>query len=91
MSKKAEKPVLTPEEKKEKLIELVKAIYALEQEIEPLQESLKELKKNYVENGWIGSDELKALMKALAIRKHGESIDQISEIYEKLIAEFGTA
>lgn len=82
---------LTPDQKKEKVIEFVKAMNAIEDEILPLRESLKALKENFIENNWISKDEMKSLLHAWRFFKKHENLEQVTELYDKLTAEFGPA
>jgi hypothetical protein len=68
----------------EYIVEFIKAFKAVEDEMEPYKEHRRDLKKNYVENGWISKDELRFAVKAYRMMKSGDDFDQFSNIYEKL-------
>lgn len=89
MNKQENKSVLTPDEKKEKIIQFAKAYLALVQEIEPFRDSLKDLKRSYKENNWLDKNEIKYVINSLRLIKNHDDIEKLSEIYDKLKKEFG--
>ena len=68
----------------EYIVEFIKAFKAVEDEMEPYKEHRRDLKKNYVENGWITKDELRFAVKAYRMMASGDDFDQFTSIYEKL-------
>ena len=66
------------------LIEYFKAFQAVELEMEPYKEHKKDLKKNYVENGWLSKQEISLGLRAYRMLKKGENIDDFTEIFDKL-------
>ena len=66
------------------LIEYFKAFQAVELEMEPYKEHKKDLKKNYVENGWLSKQEISQGLRAYRMLKKGENIEDFSDIFEKL-------
>tara|TARA_R100001594_G_C3869263_1_gene223047 strand:- start:41 stop:286 length:246 start_codon:yes stop_codon:yes gene_type:complete len=66
------------------LIEYFKAFQAVELEMEPYKEHKKDLKKNYVENGWLTKQEISQGLRAYRMLKKGENIDDFTEIFDKL-------
>ena len=66
------------------LIEYFKAFQAVELEMEPYKEHKKDLKKNYVENGWLSKQEISQGLRAYRMLKKGENIDEFTEIFDKL-------
>jgi len=73
----------------EYIVEFIKAFKAVEDEMEPYKEHRRDLKKNYVENGWISKDELRFAVRAYRMMKSGEDFDQFTDIYEKLSKKVG--
>jgi len=73
----------------EYIIEFIKAFKAVEDEMEPYKEHRRDLKKNYVENGWISKEELRFAVKAYRMMKSGEDFDQFSDIYSKISTKVG--
>ena len=68
----------------EHAIEFIKAVADTEAEILPFKEHLKDLKKNYVENGWLTKEELRLAVRAYRMLKLDEDIAQLTDFYDKL-------
>ena len=66
------------------LIEYFKAFQAVELEMEPYKEHKRDLKKNYIENGWLTKQEISQGLRAYRMLKKGENIEDFSDIFEKL-------
>ena len=66
------------------LIEYFKAFQAVELEMEPYKEHKRDLKKNYIENGWLTKQEISHGLRAYRMLKKGENIEDFSDIFEKL-------
>lgn len=65
-------------------IDFIKAFADAEAEILPFKEHLKDLKKNYVENGWLTKEELRLAVRAYRMLKQDEDIAQLATFYDKL-------
>ena len=50
----------------------------------PYQEHRKDLKKSYVQNGWLSKDEMSAAIRAYRMLKNDEDIEQLLDMYEKV-------
>ena len=66
------------------LIEYFKAFQAVELEMEPYKEHKRDLKKNYIDNGWLTKQEISQGLRAYRMLKKGEKIEDFSDIFEKL-------
>ena len=73
----------------EYIVEFIRAFKAVEDEMEPYKEHRRDLKKNYVDNGWISKDELRFAVRAYRMMKSGDDFDQFTNIYEKLSKSIG--
>ncbi len=74
---------ISPEStKKERAIDYIKSIYALDQAIEPYQSQKKELRKSYVSNGWLDAEEIKSAMRVYRILKIDADFEQLADFYE---------
>lgn len=74
-----------PKSKEERMKDLVKSVAALENAIEPFKEQLKDIKKNYVSNGWLSKKEMKTLLKAYRLVKDEEiDIDELQKVYNEI-------
>lgn len=65
---------------REKVIQFIKSVVALEEQMEPFKESLKDLKANYKENGWLDAKEQQMVMQAYRLYKKEQDVDEIAEI-----------
>jgi hypothetical protein len=63
--------------------DFIKAFAETEAEILPYREHIKDLKKSYISNGWMSSEELRMAVKAYRMLKSDEDIDQLTAFYEK--------
>ena len=68
----------------EYVVEFIKAFKAVEEEMEPYKEHKRDLRKNYVQNGWLTKDELRQAVRAYRMLSKGDNIDQFTDYYEKL-------
>ena len=75
--------------KEERILNYIKSIAALDEALQPFKEQKKDLKTNYVENGWISKDEMRFAVKAYRMMKSGDDFGQFSDIFEKLSKSFG--
>jgi hypothetical protein len=66
------------------IVEFIKAFKAVEDEMEPYKEHRRDLKKNYVENGWVSKEELRFAVRAYRMMKSGDDFDQFTDIYGKI-------
>ena len=79
----------TEKTKQEHVVEFIKSFDANEQAMEPYKEHRKDLRKNYVDNGWLSKEEVKFAVKAYRMLKSDDDYDVFSEIYEKLSKSLG--
>ena len=74
-----------PKSKDEYIKDLVRGLAAIEQAIQPFKEQKSDLKKNYVENGWLSKEEMKYVTKAYNFAKKGDfDIDKFVEAFNKV-------
>ena len=73
----------------EYIIEFIKAFKAVEDEMEPYKEHRRDLKKNYVENGWISKEELRFAVKAYRMMKSGDDFNHFTNIYNNISKKVG--
>jgi len=57
---------------------------ALEEAMEPFKEQKKELRVEYVENGWLTKEEVRLAVRAYRMLKQDEDIAQLATFYDKL-------
>ena len=70
--------------KEEYVVEYIKALKAVEDEMEPFKEHKRDLRTNYAQNGWLTKDEMRQATRAYRMLKQGDDITQFSEYFNKL-------
>ena len=65
-------------------IDFIKAFADTEAEILPFKEHLKDLKRNYIENGWLTKEEVRLAVRAYRMLNQDEDIAQLATFYDKL-------
>jgi len=68
----------------------LKSLIALEEAVEPFMEQKRELRKEYIDNGWLYKDEIWAAVKAYRLIKNNADMDQLNEAYEYIKKMMGT-
>ena len=68
----------------ERMKEFIKSLNSIEECIQPYKDQRKDLKKQYIDNGWIEKDQMKLLIKALRLIKDETDMDKLLEVYENL-------
>jgi riboflavin synthase alpha subunit len=79
--------VATEEEQKTKeqhMADYIASMKALEDAMEPFKEQKRELKANYVENGWLTKEDISLTVKAYRLLKDEVDIGALIDIYESL-------
>lgn len=74
-------PIKVDTKKEEKIVDYIKSIKELEDTMEPFKEQKRDLKKNYVENGWLTKDEISAAVKAFRLMKGDTDLDQMRDFF----------
>ena len=70
--------------KEDYVVEYIKALQAVEEEMEPFKEHKRDLRNNYAQNGWLTKDEMRQAVRAYRMHKKGDDINQFSEYFKKL-------
>tara|TARA_R110000824_G_scaffold16796_5_gene69081 strand:+ start:217 stop:465 length:249 start_codon:yes stop_codon:yes gene_type:complete len=70
--------------KEEFVVDFIKAFKAIEDEMEPFKEHKRDLRKNYVQNGWLTNDELRQAVRAYRMLASDDDIDQFTDYFEKI-------
>lgn len=79
----------TDKTKQEYIVEFIKSFDANETAMEPFKEHRKDLRKNYIENGFLSREEVKFAVKAYRMLKSDDDYDTFSDIYDKLSKSLG--
>jgi hypothetical protein len=81
----------TEEKQKENhVINYIKSLIALEKAIEPFKEQKKDLRKEYMENGWLSRGEIWATVKAYRLYEGDIDIDDLNDMFEIVEKQFGS-
>jgi len=83
----------TPEEttKEQYVVNYLKSMVDLEEAIEPYKEQKKELRTEYVENGWLSKNDIWAAVKAFRLYKQAADLDELNDMFEVIEKQFGPA
>jgi len=77
----------TTEEKKRYVLEYIRALAEIEYEMEPFKEQKRELRKEFKEQGWLDTDEIRAAVKAYRLFKGKVNIDEVYDNFKMLSGE----
>ena len=66
------------------VVEYIKALKAIEDEMEPYKEHKRDLRKNYVQNGWLAKDEMRQAVRAYRMLSKGDDLEQFTEYFNSL-------
>jgi hypothetical protein len=77
----------TNNEKKQYVKEYIRSLAAIEECIEPYQEQKRELRTEFRENGWLGTDEIRAAVKAYRLYKQKYDIDEVVDNFTLIAGE----
>ena len=69
---------------KEYVVEYIKALKAIEDEMEPYKEHKRDLRTNYAKNGWLSRDEMRQATRAYRMLKKGDDINEFVDYFNKL-------
>lgn len=77
--------------KDEHIVNFIKAFVAIEEEMEPLKEHLRDLRTSYAENDWLSKDDMRMAVKVYRMLKKGEELEVIADYFNHLKKNFGGA
>tara|TARA_B100001123_G_scaffold261170_1_gene290959 strand:- start:349 stop:639 length:291 start_codon:yes stop_codon:yes gene_type:complete len=84
------KELIEEEFSKEQLVvNYIKSMLALEQAMEPFKEQKKELRSEYIEQGWLTKDEIWSAVKAYRLYEKGADMDDLNDMFEAVEKQFG--
>ncbi len=70
--------------KGEKLVEYIRNLKAIEDAMEPFKESKRELRSDFVKNGFLSKEDISTITRAYRMLKKNESLDDLVEAYQTL-------
>ena len=74
----------TYEEKKRYVKEYIRSLNAIEEAMEPYKEQKRDLRKEFRDNSWLNTDEIRAAVKAYRLFKGNFNIDEIVDNFNLL-------
>jgi hypothetical protein len=79
------------EERDQYVVKYLQSMLAIEEAIEPYKEQKKDLRKEYIENGWLTKDDIWAAVKALRLYEKGTDMEDLNEIFNAIEKKFGAS
>ena len=76
-----------PRSKEEHMGDYIKSMKALEDAMEPYKEQKRELKTEYIDNGWLTKEDISLTVRAYRLLKSEVDIDALIDIYDNLRKE----
>jgi hypothetical protein len=77
----------THEEKKRYVREYIRSLDAIEEAMEPYKEQKRDLRKEFRDNSWLNTDEIRAAVKAYRLFKGKFNIDEVVDNFNLLAGE----
>lgn len=75
---------MSEKSKEERVLDYVTSVAALDDAMKPFKEQKTDLRKSYIENGWLTKEEIKTALKAYRLRKDNTDIDQLNEMFDMM-------
>lgn len=70
--------------KEQHMADYIKSMKALEDAMEPYKEQKRELKAEYIDNGWLTKEDVSLTVRAYRLLKSDIDIEALIDIYENL-------
>ncbi len=75
--------------KEQHVINYLKSLFTIEEAIEPFKEQKKDLRAEYIENGWLSRDEIWAAVKAFRLYQKAQSMSDLNDMFDLIEKQFG--
>ena len=75
----------TLEEKQKYVKEYIRSLNAIEEAMEPYKEQKRELRKEFRDNGWLSTDEIRTAVKAYRFMKSELNVDEFYDAYNLIL------
>ena len=75
--------------KEEHAVNYLKSMIAIEQAMEPYKEQKKELRKEYMEKGWLTRQDIWSAVKAFRLYEQDADMDDLNDMFETVEQQFG--
>lgn len=69
-------------EKEKHITTYIKSLAAIEEAMEPFKDQKRDLRQNYVDNGWLTKEELRMAVRAYRLIKNDTDMDQLLDFFE---------
>jgi hypothetical protein len=76
--------------KEDYIVNYIKSIAMLEEAMLPYKEQRKDLRKSYVENGWLEKEDIKLAVRAYRLMKQDVDFDELRQAYRTIKNEKNT-
>ena len=80
----AEADDVIDKEKEHHMADYIQSMKAIEDAMEPYKEQKRELKSEYIENGWLTKEDISLTVKAYRLLKDDVDIAALIDVYENL-------
>jgi hypothetical protein len=70
--------------KEDYVVEYIRALKALEEEMEPYKEHKRDLRANYARQGFLSRDEMRQAVRAYRMLRKGDDITQFTSYFDEL-------
>ena len=78
------------ETKKEQyVVNYLKSMIAIEQAMEPYKEQKKELRKEYMDKGWLTRQDIWSAVKAFRLYEQEADMDDLNDMFDTVEKQFG--
>ncbi len=75
--------------KEQYVVNYLKSMLAIEQAMEPFKEQKKELRKEYIDNGWLTRQDIWSAVKALRLYEQAAEMDDLNDMFDTVEKQFG--
>ena len=69
-------------EKEKYITTFIKSLAAVEEAMEPFKDQKRDLRQNYIDNGWLSKEELRMAVRAYRLIKNDTDMDQLLDFFE---------
>jgi len=73
-----------PRSKEQHMGDYIKSVKSLEDAMEPYKEQKRELKTEYIDNGWLTKEDISLTVRAYRLLKNDVDMEALIDIYENL-------
>lgn len=76
-------------ERERYVLEYIRSLNAIEEAMEPYKEQKRELRKEFRDNGWLSTEEIRTAVKAFRFMKSELDVDEFYDTYQLLLNKKG--